>query len=105
MKSKSLVRGTSDDLLSPYVVGVIIEDEIATEVTARAMGWVPLEGEDGITIWVRSEDIGVDDAPYCDTAFEWLAPTHIENKVSHQSGESSATIFRARFGQYGYYRA
>jgi hypothetical protein len=51
-------------------LGVTIEDEIATEVTARAMGWVPLEGEDGITIWVRSEDIGVDDAPYCDTALE-----------------------------------
>ena len=47
-----------------------IEDEIAAEVTARAMGWEPLEGEDGTRIWVRSEDIGVNDAPYCDTALQ-----------------------------------
>jgi hypothetical protein len=70
MKSKRLVRETSDDVLSPYVVTVTVEDEIAAEVTARAMGWVPLEGEDGTTIWIRSTDIGVNDAPYCDTALE-----------------------------------
>jgi len=54
----------------PYLVAVAIEDEIAAEVTARAMGWEPLEGEDGTRIWVRSEDIGVNDAPYCDTALQ-----------------------------------
>ena len=47
-----------------------IEDEIAAEVTAIAMGWKPLEREDGTKIWVRSKDIGVDGAPYCDTALE-----------------------------------
>ena len=70
MKSKSLVRETSDDVLSPYVATVTIEDEMAAEVTARAMGWVPLEGVDGTTVWFRSKDIGVDDAPFCDTALE-----------------------------------
>jgi len=52
------------------VMAVTIEDEIAAEVTAMAMGWVPVEGEDGTRIWVRSTDIGVDNAPYCDTALE-----------------------------------
>ena len=52
------------------MMAVTIEDEIAAEVTALAMGWVPVEGEDGTTIWVRSKDIGVDNAPYCDTALE-----------------------------------
>lgn len=47
-----------------------INDEIAAELTATAMGWEPVEREDGTTIWVRSEDIGVDGAPYCDTALE-----------------------------------
>ena len=47
-----------------------IEDEMAAELTAMAMGWVPVMGEDGTRIWVRSNDIGVDDAPYCDTALE-----------------------------------
>ena len=70
MKSNSRVRETSDDVLSPYVVTVTIENEIAAEVTERAMGWVPLEGEDCTTIWIRSTDIGVNDAPYCDTALE-----------------------------------
>lgn len=51
-------------------LAVAIDDEITAEVTARAMGWVPLDGEDGTRIWVRSKDIGVDDAPYCDTALE-----------------------------------
>ena len=51
-------------------MAVAIDDEIATEVTAMAMGWEPLEREDGTTIWVRSKDIGVDGAPYCDTALE-----------------------------------
>jgi hypothetical protein len=46
-----------------------IEDEIAAEVTA-AMGWQPVKREDGTKIWVRSKDIGVDEAPYCDTALE-----------------------------------
>jgi hypothetical protein len=31
MKSNSLVQETSDDALSPYVVAVTIEDEIAAE--------------------------------------------------------------------------
>ena len=53
-----------------YLVAVAIDDEIAAEVTAMAMGWEPLEREDGTTIWVRSKDIGVDGAPYCDTALE-----------------------------------
>ena len=47
-----------------------IEDEIVAEVTAIAMGWQPVEREDGTEIWVRSKDIGVDEAPYCDTALE-----------------------------------
>jgi hypothetical protein len=49
---------------------VAVRDEIAAEVTAREMGWVPLQGEDGTRIWVFSKDIGVDDAPYYDTALE-----------------------------------
>jgi hypothetical protein len=52
------------------MVMVAIKDEIAAEVTAREMGWVPLEGEDGTRIWVCSKDIGVDDVPYCGTALE-----------------------------------
>jgi hypothetical protein len=52
------------------VVAVTIEVEIAAELTAMAMGWVPVEREDGTRIWIRSEDIGVDGAPYCDTALE-----------------------------------
>jgi hypothetical protein len=55
-----------------------LEDEIAAEVTAMEMGWVPLKNEDGITIWVRSKDIGNDEkdigndkrVPYCITALE-----------------------------------
>jgi hypothetical protein len=35
-----------------------------------AMGWVPVDREDGTTIWVRLKDIGVDDVAYCDTALE-----------------------------------
>ena len=57
-------------MLSPYLVAVTIEDEITAEVTARAMGWVPMESEDGTRIWVRLKDIGIDDAPYCDTVLE-----------------------------------
>jgi hypothetical protein len=64
------VRETSNNLLLPYVVAVAIKDDIAAEVTAMAMGWEPVEREDGTTIWVRSKDIGVDDVPYCDTALE-----------------------------------
>ena len=61
---------SSDDVLSLYLVTMALKDEIAAEVTAMAMGWVPVEGEDGTRIWVRSKDIGVDNAPYCDTALE-----------------------------------
>ena len=64
------MRETSNNLLLPYVVAVAIKDDIAAEVTAMAMGWEPVEREDGTTIWVRSKDIGVDDVPYCDTALE-----------------------------------
>jgi len=53
-----------------YLVTVTIDDEIAAEATAMAMGWEPLERGDGTKIWVRSKDIGVDEAPYCDTALE-----------------------------------
>ena len=73
MKRNSLVRETSNNVLSPYVVAVAIKDEITAEVTAMAMGWEPLAREDGTTIWVRSKDIGdigVDHVPYCDTALE-----------------------------------
>jgi hypothetical protein len=49
---------------------VAVRDEVAAEVTAREMGWVPLEGEGGTRIWVCSKDIGVDDVPYCVTALE-----------------------------------
>jgi hypothetical protein len=70
MNSNSLVRETFDGVLSPYLMAMAIEDEIAAEVTARAMGWVPVEGEDGTRVWVRLKDIGVDGAPYCDTALE-----------------------------------
>jgi hypothetical protein len=53
------------------------KDDIRAEVTALAMGWKRLNFEDGITIWVRSEEIGVNDVPYCDTALEVvLAYTH-----------------------------
>jgi hypothetical protein len=51
-------------------VAVAIRDDIAAELTAMAMGWEPVEREDGTTILVRSKDIGVDDVPYCDTALE-----------------------------------
>lgn len=34
------------------------------------MGWEPQYFEDGLTIWVRSEEIGVDDVPCCDTALK-----------------------------------
>ena len=47
-----------------------IEREMAAEATAREMGWVPLEGEEGTKIWVCTKDIGVDNVPYCDTALE-----------------------------------
>ena len=58
-------------MLSPYLVWVAPEDEIAAEVTAMEMGWVPVKDDDGITIWVRSKDIGNDEkVPYCITAFE-----------------------------------
>ena len=53
-----------------YLAAMAIEDEIAAEVTAIAMGWQPVKREDGTKIWVRSKDIGVDEAPYCDTALE-----------------------------------
>ncbi len=56
---------------------VAIEDEMAAEVTAREMGWVPLESDSGTRIWVCSKDIGVDDVPYCETAVEVVrAYTH-----------------------------
>jgi hypothetical protein len=61
---------------------VAIEDEIAAEVTARAMGWEPLEGEEGTRIWVRSEDIGVNDAPYCDTALQVVRSYTLENDAA-----------------------
>ena len=70
MKCNSLVRETSNDVLSSYVLAVTIEDEMAAELTAMAMGWVPVTIEDGTRIWFRSKDIGVDDAAYCDTARE-----------------------------------
>jgi hypothetical protein len=77
MKGNSRVRKTSDDLVSVYLVVVAIEDEIAAEVTAREMGWVPAEGEDGTRIWVRSKDIDVDDAPCCNT------PTEVVRTYTH----------------------
>ena len=52
---------TSYKLPSSYVVTVAIKDDIAVEVTAVAMGWEPVQREDGATIWVRSKDVGVDD--------------------------------------------
>jgi hypothetical protein len=64
------VHDTSTNAVLSYLNGVAINDEIAAELTAMAMGWEPVEREDGTTIWVRSEDIGVDGAPYCDTALE-----------------------------------
>ena len=64
------MRETSDDVLSLYLVTMAIKDEIAAEVTAMAMGWVPAEGEDGARIWVRSNDLDVDDAQCCGTALE-----------------------------------
>ena len=70
MKRNTLVRETSNDVLSPYVLAMAIKDDIAAEVTAMAMGWVPVDREDGTTIWVRLKDIGVDDVAYCDTALE-----------------------------------
>jgi hypothetical protein len=70
MKRNSLLRETSNNVLSPYLVVVAIRDDIAAELTAMAMGWEPVEREDGSTIWVRSKDVGVDDVPYCETALE-----------------------------------
>jgi hypothetical protein len=52
------------------MVAFVIENEMAAEVTAREMGWVPLESEDGATVWVCSKDISVDDVAYSDTALE-----------------------------------
>ena len=63
-------RSSIEVALRLTVMAVTIEDEMAAELTATAMGWVPVVGEDGTRIWVRSKDIGVDDAPYCDTARE-----------------------------------
>jgi hypothetical protein len=63
-------RSSIEVALRLAVVAVTIEDEIAAEVTAMAMGWLPVESEDGTRIWVRSKDIGADNAPYCDTALE-----------------------------------
>lgn len=90
MKSKGLVRGTSDDLLSPYVVGVTIEDEIAAYVTARAMGWVPLEGEDGLRSGFAQRTSAPMTRRTATQHSKWFAPTHIENKVSNHGGESPA---------------
>jgi hypothetical protein len=70
MKRNTLVRETYNDVLWPYVLAMAIKDDIAAEVTAMAMGWVPVDREDGTTIWVRLKDIGVDDVSYCDTALE-----------------------------------
>jgi hypothetical protein len=47
-----------------------------------AMGWEPVEQEDGTTIWVRSKDIGIDDALYCDTALEVVRSYTIENNAA-----------------------
>jgi hypothetical protein len=63
-------RSSIEVALRLTVMAVTIEDEMAAELTAMAMGWVPVVGEDGTRIWVRSKDIGVDDAAYCDTARE-----------------------------------
>lgn len=63
-------RSSIEVALRLTVMVVTIEDEMAAELTAMAMGWVPVVGEDGTRIWVRSKDIGADDAPYCDTARE-----------------------------------
>jgi hypothetical protein len=65
-----LARSSIEVARRLMVIAVTIEDEMAAELTAMAMGWVPIAGEDGTRIWVRSKDIGVDDAPYCDTARE-----------------------------------
>ena len=62
------MHDTSTNPVLSYLSAVAINDEIAAELTAMAMGWEPVKHEDGSTIWVRSKDIGVDDAPYCDTA-------------------------------------
>jgi hypothetical protein len=66
----AFLRALIEGALRPTVMAVTIADEIAAEVTALAMGWVPVKGENGTRIWVRSKDIGVDNAPYCDTALE-----------------------------------
>jgi hypothetical protein len=78
MKSNRLVRETSNYVLSPYVSAVAIDDDIAAEVTAMAMGREPVERDDGTTIWVRSADIGIDGVLCCDnTALEVVrAYTH-----------------------------
>ena len=65
-----LARSSIEVALRLTVMAVTIEDDIAAEVTAREMGWEPVEREDGTTIWVRSKDIGLDEVPYCDTALE-----------------------------------
>lgn len=70
MRVTVLCAQLSEMCCPQYLVAVAIDDEIAAEVTAMAMGWEPVESEDGTTIWVRSKDIGVDGAPYCYTALE-----------------------------------
>jgi hypothetical protein len=70
MKGNSCVRETSDEVPSPYLATMAIKDEIAAEVTAMAMGWVPVESEDGAQIWVRSNELDADDAQCCSTALE-----------------------------------
>ena len=64
------MHDTSINPVSRYLDAMAIKGNTEAEATALAMGWEPVEGEDGTTIWVRSEDIGVDDVPYCDTALE-----------------------------------
>ena len=65
-----LVHDSSINPVLQYFDAMAIKDDFEAEATALAMGWTPVDREDGTTIWVRSEDIGVDDVPYCDTALE-----------------------------------
>jgi hypothetical protein len=87
------VHHQAGDLRSPYVVAVTIEDEIAAELTARAMGWVPVEGEDSTRILESGSAQRTSVSMARRTATQrskWCAPTHTENKVSNHGGQSPA---------------
>jgi hypothetical protein len=76
LKSGSGERETSDDVQSPYLVVVAIEDEMAAGVTAKAMGWVQLEDEDGAKVWFAQRMSVSMTLRSATRRSRWFAPTH-----------------------------